>query len=88
VANHDFIKKIQPFHQDPGYFVTITENQYISLYRINKNEERYNLNYIAQKKIGNYIYDIANIPYNCLNIEHQNNLDLIAVTSKNVPVSD
>jgi len=86
VANHDFIKKIQPFHQDPGYFATITENQFISLYRINKNEERYNLKYIAQKKIGNYIYDIANIPYNCLNIEHQNNLDLIAVTSKNVPI--
>ena len=66
--------------------MSITENQYACLFNINKNQDQFSLDCKVKKKFGTYIYDVAPIPNKCINIEHQNNMDIIAVTSKNTPV--
>ena len=81
------MKKLQPLKQEPNSFITITENQDISLFQVNNTNGQWSLEQKAKKKSGTYVYDVAPIPNNSINLETQDNMDMIAVSTKNTPVN-
>ena len=86
MLDYDFVKKIQPLKQDTKYFFTITENRYASLFQITNDKEQYFLNRKVTQRFGNYIYDVETIQNFNIDMQYENNMDFIAVSTKDTPV--